>query len=132
MKISVNEQAQRFYLAFEEWTPAVGHEIKVGKYRFSAIPMSGQINVSEVTSGCKVFNIPMTVESMMITATKEGTIKYCYKIGESLKRLILKAPNFDEQLKQMKNESFERLGEMPPIEKVDTDWVFEDESEVLH
>lgn len=30
MEIKVNEQTQRFSLAFDKWIPAVGHEIKVG------------------------------------------------------------------------------------------------------
>lgn len=39
MDITVNEQTQQFYLALKKWFPVMGHEIKVGKYRFSAIPI---------------------------------------------------------------------------------------------
>lgn len=46
MEIKVNEQTQRFYPVFDEQVPAVGHEIKVGQYRFCGIPLSNSINVS--------------------------------------------------------------------------------------
>jgi hypothetical protein len=132
MNISVNEQTQRFYLASNKWNPAIGHEIKVGKYRFCAIPLSGHINVSEVTSGAKVFEIPMNVEIMLETESKEGSIKFFNKIGESLKRIIVGTNNFDDQLVMIKKIALERLGEMPKIEEIDTDWLLEDVSDVLN
>ncbi|PEU07176.1 hypothetical protein CN525_26765, partial [Bacillus sp. AFS014408] len=76
------EQSQRFYLAFEKWESAVGHEIKVGQYRFCAIPLSESINISEVTSGVNAINIPMSLEIRMVTATKEETMKFFEKVGE--------------------------------------------------
>ncbi|MFT8319313.1 MAG: hypothetical protein ABF649_00590 [Bacillus sp. (in: firmicutes)] len=122
MEITVNEQPQRFYLAINnKWEPAVGHEIKVGEYRFCAIPLSNRINISEVTSGARVLNIPMTLEITMATASKEGSVKFFYKVGESLKRIIGRAFDFNEQLANMKKTAFERLGEMPPIENVDVE-----------
>ncbi|MCU5196477.1 hypothetical protein OCE52_16870 [Bacillus mobilis] len=132
MEIKVNEQTQRFYLAVDEWVPAVGHEIKVGKYRFSAIPLDESINISEVTSGVRAINVPMTVETWELTSTKEGTMKFLEKIGERLKQIIGKQINFDEHLEKQRKIAVERLGEMPPIEDVDTDWMFEEESETVH
>ncbi|PEB52468.1 hypothetical protein COO03_11845 [Bacillus sp. AFS098217] len=132
MKIKVNEQSQRFYLAFEKWESAVGHEIKVGQYRFCAIPLSESINISEVTSGVNAINIPMSLEIRMVTATKEETMKFFEKVGEHLKRIIESTKDFDDRLKEMKKTAFERLGEMPPIENVDIDWIFEEESEIVH
>ncbi|MDF9626831.1 hypothetical protein P5775_29555 [Bacillus cereus] len=132
MEIKVNEQTQRFYLAFDEWVPAVGHEIKVGQYRFCAIPSSKFINISEVTSGVKIINIPLSIELIMVTATKEGTMQFLEKFGESLKRKIESMKDFDEQLAQMKKRSLDLLGEMPSIEDVDTDWIFDEVSNVLH
>ncbi|MDA2637863.1 hypothetical protein PDQ79_25570 [Bacillus cereus] len=132
MEIKVNEQTQRFYLAFEKWEPVVGHEIKVGKYRFCAIPLSECINISEVTSGANVVNIPMSFETTMITASKEGAMKFFEKVGERLKRKIESKKDFDEQLEKMKKTAFKRLGKMPPIENVDTDWIFDEVSDVLH
>lgn len=40
--------------------------------------------------------------------------------------------DFDELLIKQKQIALERLGEMPSIENVDKDWIFEEESEVVH
>lgn len=132
MEIKVNEQSQRFYLAFEKWESAVGHEIKVGKYRFCAIPLSGCINISEVTSGAEVISIPMSLGVKILTRTKEGTMSFFEKVGERLKQKIENKKDFDEQLNKIKNIAFERLGEMPPIENVDIDQILKKASDVLH
>jgi hypothetical protein len=122
LEVTVSEQAKRFYLAFDKWQPAVGHEINVGKYRFCAIPLSSVLNISEVTSGAKVLNIPMTLEIMMITVSKEDSIEYFKQVGQKLKLAIERAKDFDEHVSNMKQMAFERLGEMPPIEEFD-DWI---------
>lgn len=132
MKITVNEQAQRFYLATNRWEPVVGHEIKVGKYKFCAIPLKGHINVSEVTSGCKLFNIPMNFMIMLETGNKEGTMNFLIKVGESIKRIIDKQDDFDRMLEDMKTLALDRLGKMPPVENVDTNWLEADISDVLN
>ncbi|MCM3413549.1 hypothetical protein [Metabacillus litoralis] len=132
MEITVNEQTQKFYLALDRWVDVVGHEITIGKYRFCAIPIKDHINVSEVTTGAKVYNIPVDLTIALLTQTKEDTIQFLYKVGESVKRIIEKQDDFDAVLADMKKIAFERLGDMPPIENVDTDWVIEDESEVLN
>ncbi|MED4399829.1 hypothetical protein [Metabacillus fastidiosus] len=121
MKITVNEQPQRFYLAFDKWEAAVGHEITVGEYRFCAIPLSKTVNISEVTSGAKVLDIPISFEMMMVTATKEGSMEFFKKIGKRLEQAIIRKNDFDQQLTKMKETAFERLGEMPPIETVEID-----------
>ncbi|AGE75853.1 hypothetical protein P9W99_19570 [Bacillus cereus] len=132
MEIKVNEQAQRFYLAFDEWVPAVGHEIKVGKYRFCAIPLSKSINISEVTSGVHAMSIPIDFRIWMATSTKEDTMRFLEKAGEGLKRILKRQSNLDELLKKNKKIAFDRLGEMPPIEDVDTDWITAEISDVTH
>lgn len=132
MEISVNGQTQKFYLALDKWVDVVGHEITIGKYRFCAIPIKDHINVSEVTTGAKVYNIPVDLTIALLTETKEDTIQFLYKVGESVKRIIEKQDDFDAVLADMKKIAFERLGDMPPIENVDTEWVIEDESEVLN
>ncbi|MCI1592463.1 hypothetical protein [Heyndrickxia oleronia] len=122
MDIIVNELPQRFYLALgeiDEWVPAVGHEIKIGQYRFCAIPLGNRINISEVTTGTKLFNVPVDLTIHLITETKEGSIQFFYQLGESIKRVIAKQDDFDGMLADMKKTVFERLGEMPPIEVVD-------------
>ncbi|MBB6601804.1 hypothetical protein HW432_05855 [Bacillus pumilus] len=132
MKITVNEQPQRFYLATEKlWKPMVGHEIRVGKYRFCAIPMDGHINITEVTSGLQIVEIPMSLGIMTETVTKEGAISWLYKVGESLVKIV-KTKDYDKQLEKMKKMAIEKLGDMPSIEDVDMDWIFEDESGVLN
>ncbi|OWT50538.1 hypothetical protein [Bacillus sp. K2I17] len=132
MEIKVNEQTQRFYLAFEKWEAVVGHEIKIGKYRFCAIPLSKSINISEVTSGVHAITIPIDLGIWMATSTKEDTMKFLEKAGEGLKRIIEKQSNFNELLTKQKKVAFERLGEMPPIEDVDTDWITAEISDVTH
>jgi hypothetical protein len=132
LKIKVNEQPQRFYLAFDEWVPAVGHEIKIGEYRFCTIPLSKSINISEVTSGVHAMSIPIDSRIWMATSTKEDTMKFLTKAGEGLKRILERQSNLDELLAKNKKIAFDRLGEMPPIEDVDTGWIFVEESEILH
>ncbi|OLR26036.1 hypothetical protein [Bacillus cereus] len=132
MEIKVNEQSQRFHLAFDEWVPAVGHEIQVGKYRFCAIPVRDAIYVSEVTSGVKAISVPINLRVWMLTSTQEDTMKFLEKVGEHLKRLIEERGNFDELLETQKKTVFERLGKMPPIEDVDTDWLIAERSDVIH
>lgn len=116
MDITVNEQAQQFYLALEKWAPVIGHEIKVGEYRFCAIPIANRINVSEVTTGARMFDVPVDLTIHLITETKEDTIKFLYTVGESIKKVIEKQPDFDEMLIEMKEAAFDLLGEMPPIQ----------------
>ena len=121
MEITVSEQAKRFYLAHDKWVPLVGHEITIGKYRFCAIPLENRINVSEVTTGAKLFNVPVDLIIHLITETKEDTIKFLYKIGELIKKIIDKQDDFDGILNEMKKHAFDRLGEMPPIEEIEID-----------
>ncbi|WP_231868404.1 hypothetical protein [Fictibacillus phosphorivorans] len=110
----------------------VGHQIRVGKYHFCAIPVRGYINVSEITTGSRVFNFPINVEMMLVTESKEGAISLFQKIGESLKNIINSDDNFDLKLKMMRKTAIERLGEMPPIEDYDSTWLFAEESDVLN
>ena len=132
MDIKVNEQTQRFYLAFEEWKPVTGHEIRVGKYRFCAIPLSQKINISEVTSGSKIFDVPLYEQVLPLVDTHENAMIFFYQLGNRIQRIIEKNPDFDKKLSVMKSYMVEKLGEMPPIENVETDWIFEEESNVKH
>ncbi|KAB2420477.1 MULTISPECIES: hypothetical protein [Bacillus cereus group] len=132
MGIKVNEKTQRFSLASDEWIPAVGHEIKVGQYRFCAIPLSDSINVSEVTSGVMAISVLINLNIRMLTRTKEDIMRGLEKVGEQLILIMEERGNFDELLIKQKQIAFERLGEMPSIENVDKDWIFEEESEVVH
>ncbi|MCV5366511.1 hypothetical protein OFB70_31580, partial [Escherichia coli] len=62
----------------------------------------------------------------------EDTMKFLEKVGEHLKLIIEERGNFDELLEKQKKIAFERLGEMPPIQDVDTDWITADVSDVTH
>lgn len=133
MEIKIEEQTKQFYLAFETyWRPVVGHGIKVGEYEFCAIPTPEGINVSEVTAGLKLFTIPMSWEVEFVTSTKEGSMKYFHKIGEAIAKEISKQTNFQNLLKKARENAISKLGEMPKIEVVNTDWVFEAESDLLN
>lgn len=136
MEIKVNEQAQKFHLATNQgnWQPAIGHEIQVGKYRFCAVPMGYHINVSEVTTGVRAINVNITQEVWDETSTKEDTVKFLYKVGKRMEEVINKvgSSNLDKLIEGSLKNNLEKIGEMPPIEDVDTDWMFEEESETVH
>ncbi|MEN2765807.1 hypothetical protein [Ornithinibacillus xuwenensis] len=120
MEITVNEQAQLFPLAFNDgWKQMAGHEIKVGEYRFCAIPRDEYINISEVTTGMKFFDIPVDLTTYLITSTREDTIKYFYQVGERIVKIITTQLDFNKTLEQMKEKSLETCGEMPAIENVE-------------
>jgi hypothetical protein len=120
MEITVNEQPQQFYLAMKtKWAPAFGHEIKVGKYLFCAIPVGNKINISEITSGAKVHEIPFNDAVLALTETKDGTMQFLIMIGKTIKQIIDKQDNFDKSIDNLKKIAFDRLGEMPNIKDVE-------------
>ncbi len=119
MKITVNEQLQQFYLATDIWRKAVGHEIKVGKYRFCSIPTKTGINVSEVSSGARLLEIPYSDNIIQLAEDKDGAIELFYEIGESIERIIGEQINFDAAIKGLKKIAFDKLGEMPEIKNVE-------------
>lgn len=131
MKIEVEEQTKRFYLAFNQWRPQVGHGINVGDYSFFAVPTPEGINVSEATSGLKMFVVPLTIEVALVTATKEESLKFLYEVGKIIRKKINKQNNFHKILEEERIKAISRLGPMPEIEIIDTDWVFEKESDIL-
>jgi hypothetical protein len=119
VEIKVNEQPQLFPLAFSDgWKQMAGHEIKVGEYRFCAIPRGDYINISEVTTGMKFFNIPVDPVVDLLTESKESAIQFLYAVGERIKRIITKQVNFEKELKQSRIKAIELYGEMPAIENV--------------
>jgi hypothetical protein len=121
MEIKVNEQPQRFYLAWKDkWVEAVGHEIKVGNYSFCATPMpTGMINISETTTGLKFYELPMNAYVLSKTETKEKTFKFLEKVGESLVRLIGKTNDFDKRIQEGRKKTEELIGRKPETENVD-------------
>lgn len=133
MKIMINEQSQKFHLATTEgYVHGIGHGIQVGKYKFCAIPIGKNINISEVTTGVKVINVPITIDIFIQTSTKEDAMKFLVKVGEMVKRIISKAENIDTLIEDAKKSIVESFGEIPQPEDVDTDWIFADISDVKH
>lgn len=116
MRITVDEDMKTFYLACDERTQAIGHGIQVGKYQFCAIPTQKEINVSEVTTGMKIIGIPMNLNILLQTETKEETMIFFFKIGRFLEIEIGRHSNFDTLLKQERKRTAKKLGEMPEIE----------------
>ncbi|CCW08661.1 MULTISPECIES: hypothetical protein [Bacillus] len=133
MEIKINEQSQKFHLATTEgYVHGIGHGIQVGKYKFCAIPIEKNINISEVTTGVKVINVPITIDIFIQTSTKEDAKKFLVKGGEMVKRIISKAENIDTLIEDAKKSIVESFGEIPQPEDVDTDWIFADISDVKH
>lgn len=126
MKVSVDIKTKKFYLAYAKWEEAIGHEITVGKYKFSAVSTKRGIIISEVSSGTHILTLPMTQYVYVRTATKEMTLEFLKEAGEGVKRLIQDVPNLEKQIKKTKLESFKRCGPMPDIEYYDSDWIFEE------
>ncbi|KIL71924.1 hypothetical protein [Bacillus badius] len=61
IEIEVSGQAEEFYLSTTKgWVKVAGHSIAVGGFKFSAVPISGFILVSEVESGAKLFRVPVS------------------------------------------------------------------------
>lgn len=139
MNILVNEQPKRFWRLFKtdgkcKWEAFIGHEIKVGDYTFfiSALP-NLTLNVTEATTGAKVFESKMTDSIFMLTATKEETIEfYREAVGETLKEIILKYPDLKERIKKMKAENVKQAGDMPTIEDVDERLIIEPISDIIN
>lgn len=119
MEIKVNDQLQRFQLAYGKgWIEAVGHEIKVGKYRFSAVPTGGKIVVSELTTGMKFRDFTVT-PLMLMKFDKDDTINHLMTIGETIKEIINETDNFDKHIEDGKKTTEEFLGEKPKTENAD-------------
>lgn len=126
MEVTVIEQPKQFWMAFQtkdghKWQSVVGHEIKVGEYSFFAAPLPNNIlNVSEVTTGYKIFDTKLTFVDLLVTETKELTMEF-YRdyVGERLKKIIQKTPDLKQQLATVQENQKELLGEMPKIEDFD-------------
>lgn len=128
MEVTVNEQPKRFWMArtvsHEDkyvWKPVVGHEIKVGEFSFFAAALPNNVlNVSEVSTGYKVFDTKLTIVDLIITETKEQTMEF-YRdyVGEELKKILQKAPDFKQKLAAIQEKQNAIFGKMPEIEDFD-------------
>lgn len=135
MNVEVIVQPKTFWLAGKQnWTQAVGHEIRVGKYRFCVIATKDFFNISEVTTGTKVTEIPVNQLTLLLTSTKEDTLEFFrVMIAPTLVNLIEKqGDKLELQLKKYKKIINETLGEMPPIEDFDDTLITEPISDIKH
>jgi hypothetical protein len=133
LKVEVNEQPKKFHVALKDkWHPVFGHELKLGQYSFSIVATPKNIILSEATSGVKIFSIPMNIAIYTLTTTKEDTMSFYYEIGNKLKQIIENDSNFDSRLEELKKQSSDNLGEMPPIEDIDEEMILAGKSDVLH
>ncbi|GGG32806.1 hypothetical protein GCM10007425_29320 [Lysinibacillus alkalisoli] len=135
MKVEVIAQPKMFWLAGEQnWMQAVGHEIRVGQYRFCVIGIGEVFNISEVTTGTKVFEVPMNGLTLMLTSTKEDTLAFFEGvIAPKLVRLVEKqGDKLKPQLKKYKKITKETLGKMPPIEDFDDTLITAPISDIKH
>lgn len=135
MKIEVIAQPKIFWLAGKKsWIQAVGHEIKVGQYRFCVMGIDDVFNISEVTTGTKIFEVPINELTLMLTSTKEDTLAFFTDaIVPKLVRLVEKqGDKMKPQLKKYKKITNEMLGKMPPIEDFDDTFLTEPISDVQH
>lgn len=121
MDIVVNEQVQAFWLANPDgWKSGVGHSIQVGKYHFCAVPeTASKVNVSEVTTGIKLFECQVDPLTFLIIVPKEGYANYLNEVGEGIAEIISGSKDFDSEFERIKNVSFKMLGAMPPIENLE-------------
>ena len=125
MNIIIDDQPKRFYLAFNSrWIPAVGHEIRIGKYRFCVIIIKKTVNISEITSGTKVLEIPLNFAIFLRTETKEDALQFYKEVSERLLKLVIQnSAVLDERIKTIRQEAVSRLGEIPIVEIINIDWL---------
>lgn len=69
---------------------------------------------------------------MLATTTKEMTIAYLVDVGRKLKVLIDKQIDIDLRINALQEIAIHRLGKMPLIEYIDTDWITAEVSNVLN
>lgn len=122
MKVKVNEQPQRFYIALDKWTPAAGHEICVGDFCFAAIPTEDSINVIEVSTGYRVLEIPWTRQSKGATQTKEQALRYFERVAKEIAELLEQQQQFSWRIADLKKQNKQRLGDKPPTENIDVEF----------
>ncbi|HLR91695.1 MAG TPA: hypothetical protein VK048_01380, partial [Atopostipes sp.] len=101
----------------EKWISGAGHEIRVGKYRFSAVPVSTGIIVSELNTGHRVHKFTLTPDVVMYD--KAELMDHFMELGKDIKKIIDSVDSVDfEKMLQDAQKRNEKLGPMPGIEDV--------------
>lgn len=112
MRVTVNEQEQLFYLATEDgWEGRIGHEMRIGDYKFCIIPFDDHINVSEVSSGFNVLSVPYSdIDLMALDET--SIINLVWEITQTI-QMIIDRSDFDSIISRAKTDGINKLGEKP-------------------
>lgn len=125
MKVKVNEQEKRFYLAADGWKQMVGNEINIGKHRFCATPcgdaFSSVIIFSEVTSGAKLTEVELDFFDVMILDDKPKYLQFIEKQAQKLAVILSKRNDLDDEILKMENLAISMFGPKPPTKNIDFD-----------
>ncbi len=132
IEVAVSPDAEEVYLAFSKgWTKLFGHSITVGDLKFSAVPVSDYILVSEFQSGTKLMDIPVPtgIESY------EETMFFLEVFVSSQIVMVIEKSGIDkvkDQIKRMKEAAFKKHGQKPTGEKVDSEWFYADTGDAVN
>lgn len=134
-EVQVGAEAEEFCLAFsDKWGKVGGHAITIDMYQFSAVPVKNIFRISEVTSGAKFFDMPVPE----VIQSYEATLLYletvvAAKLIQIINKVNEKNPNqLNNEIERLRKKSIELLGEKPQTEKLDTEWLKADISDVLN
>lgn len=124
MGFEIERQEKVFWLAHEEgWIRGFGNSIWVGDYHFCAIVVGNKLNVSEVTTGTKIYSYNMSAFALVLTGTKDEFISYLYLIGANLEKMVSQRKSFAKELERMQQRVFNSHGPTPPVEEF---WEFDE------
>ncbi|MBO0962365.1 hypothetical protein J1P26_21920 [Neobacillus sp. MM2021_6] len=130
--VSVSPDAYEFNLALKDkWAKVAGHLLKINEFKFSAVPIKNTIRISEVRSGAKLIDVrvPDNIQSY------EDTMMFLeLNVVPRLVMIIKKigSEKFNNQVNEFREIAIKNLGKKPATKKLDTNWLKEDKSGVLH
>lgn len=131
-EVTVSPKPEVFYLAFNTgWKKKIGHMVKVGDLKFSAVPMNDHIIVSDFESGVKLFHMPIpeSVESVEEAMHFLG-------INVSVRIIVLieqyGIEKIKDDIKLMNEMTTAKIGEKPTNVSDDLDWLVEAISDLVH
>lgn len=128
IEIEVSGQAEEFYLSTTKgWVKAAGHSITVGDFKFSAVPISGFILVSEVESGAKLFRVPV---SEAIESYEETMLFLELNVAVQIVAAIEKIgqEKMKNEINRLKTYSLNKFGQKPFTTTID----IENPNQYLH
>lgn len=132
IEVEVSPDAEEFYLAFSKgWTKFSGHSIETNGLKFSAVPIKDKIRVSEVESGAKFFDIPVPEE---VDSFEETMFFLEIMVAPQIVMLIetIGLNKVKQEIGRMRQTAISKYGEKPTGQKINTEWIRDDLSDVLH